>query len=413
MNMAKAKFGATGTDATKLFFTALDKGATTESHAWYKKLKDRIWRICFQRAKEAGEKMDSSADPLYAKDFAEMVSAAATAQTLQTQLSSACSLYTHSFYDAVSTAAKAVRKKIYTRACFYTFRYLHVSTTFQPLGSEPGVRWLSRGCGAGFFAPVPVSVGRPLCRACVHGDGLHEFRRPLPPGFCRSAAVQDLQAQGHCLRGGLHSLPLLVPALGRLPHAGPPAQGVHRRRRPGVASQPLARARVPRHPLGRLHQGTRVVPDVQAGQADRSWGPRRWHQHVAAAHAPLLRVPSDGPEPTGRELVFRVLHGVDRTAAAGGDSPRRIALQQPAATLLGGWKPIAYGCTGMGPAAPSLSPLLEGGWGWTPGVVEAFVNDVYRIDSTRRARRSSSWAGACAGRCTPPWRASSCTTRRA
>lgn len=90
MNMAKAKFGATGTDATKLFFTALDKGATTESHAWYKKLKDRVWRICFQRAKEAGEKMDSSADPLYAKDFAEMVSAAA-AQTLQTQLSSACS----------------------------------------------------------------------------------------------------------------------------------------------------------------------------------------------------------------------------------------------------------------------------------------------------------------------------------
>ena len=127
MNMAKAKFGATGTDATKLFFTALDKGATTEAHEWYKKLKDRIWRICFERAKEAGTKMDSSADPLYAKDFAEMVSAAATAQTLQTQLSSACSLYTHSFYDAVSTAAKAVRKKIYTRACFYTFRYLHVS----------------------------------------------------------------------------------------------------------------------------------------------------------------------------------------------------------------------------------------------------------------------------------------------
>jgi hypothetical protein len=89
VNMAKAKFGATGTDATKLFFTALDKGATTESHAWYKKLKDRFWRITFERAKAAGEKMDSSANPLYAKDFAEMVSTAA--QTLQTQLSNVCS----------------------------------------------------------------------------------------------------------------------------------------------------------------------------------------------------------------------------------------------------------------------------------------------------------------------------------
>jgi len=106
LNLAKALFFATGTDATKLFFTALDKGATTEAHEWYKKLKDRIWRICFERAKEAGTKMDSSADPLYAKDFAEMVSAAA-AQTLQTQLSSACSC---------------------TLTCFYTFLYLHVST---------------------------------------------------------------------------------------------------------------------------------------------------------------------------------------------------------------------------------------------------------------------------------------------
>jgi hypothetical protein len=85
------------------------------------------------------------------------------------------------------------------------------------------------------------------------------------------------------------------------------------------------------------------------------------------------------------------------------------ALRQPAAIALGGWEPIAYGRTGMGPAAPSLSPLLERGWGWTPGLVTAFVDDVCRTDS---ASPNELQLGGGMRRA-PPWRASSCTTRHA
>ena len=75
LNLSKAEFFATGTDATKLFFTCLDADATTDSSLWYSRLKSSVWKISFDRAMIAGEKMDSSASPLYTEHFAEMVNA--------------------------------------------------------------------------------------------------------------------------------------------------------------------------------------------------------------------------------------------------------------------------------------------------------------------------------------------------
>jgi hypothetical protein len=172
INMAKVKFCTTGTDATKLFFTALDKDSNTDSHEWYKKLKDRIWRITFQRAKEAGEKMDSSADPLYPEDFAKMVSGAANAQ------------YKPNSAMLVHSCGKN-RQTPPTQK--YTSVHMvltpHSNSTSQPLDSDFGVEWHSGVCEAGFFPPVPAAISWALCRACVHVDGLHVDGQPLPPSF--------------------------------------------------------------------------------------------------------------------------------------------------------------------------------------------------------------------------------------
>jgi hypothetical protein len=58
-----------------------------------------------------------------------------------------------------------------------------------------------------------------------------------------------------------------------------------------------------------------------------------------------------------------------------------MALQQPSACVFAGFPPMTYGSVGMGPAAPSLAPLLNGDWGWTLEGVEAMINEVYRVDS--------------------------------
>ena len=58
-----------------------------------------------------------------------------------------------------------------------------------------------------------------------------------------------------------------------------------------------------------------------------------------------------------------------------------MALQQPSACVFAGFPPMTYGSVGMGPAAPSLAPLLNGDWGWTLEGVEALINEVYCVDS--------------------------------
>lgn len=57
LNLAKVKFESTGSAQTKLFFTCLAPKAGTAPWNWYKGMKQRIERICFQRAMEAGEKI--------------------------------------------------------------------------------------------------------------------------------------------------------------------------------------------------------------------------------------------------------------------------------------------------------------------------------------------------------------------
>ena len=64
INRAINKWRGIGTLATKEFAFCLDIKSSAESAVWLRKLKKRITRICFERAKENGEQMDNSESAL-------------------------------------------------------------------------------------------------------------------------------------------------------------------------------------------------------------------------------------------------------------------------------------------------------------------------------------------------------------
>lgn len=69
LNQASDRFKAVGSDSIKMFFTCLDSKANTEAAIWLRKLRNKIVRRCFARAREVGEEMDLSAPPLYRDDM--------------------------------------------------------------------------------------------------------------------------------------------------------------------------------------------------------------------------------------------------------------------------------------------------------------------------------------------------------
>eukprot|EP00966_Prymnesium_polylepis_P333908 7389315-Prymnesium_polylepis.1 len=65
LNLASDRWKVTGSDSVKLFFTCLETNSTTESAVWLRKMKAKMIRICFASAKESGEEMDKSVEPVY------------------------------------------------------------------------------------------------------------------------------------------------------------------------------------------------------------------------------------------------------------------------------------------------------------------------------------------------------------
>ena len=60
INHAATKFKAQGTIETREFFFCLDSKSSSEAAQWLHKLKKKIQRVTFERAKEAGEQQDKS-----------------------------------------------------------------------------------------------------------------------------------------------------------------------------------------------------------------------------------------------------------------------------------------------------------------------------------------------------------------
>lgn len=76
LNLAAARFKATGDLKTKMFFTCLDAKSTTDQARWLQKLKaHKIVRILFQRAMESGEVMDKSVPPIFLQEVRRLCEA--------------------------------------------------------------------------------------------------------------------------------------------------------------------------------------------------------------------------------------------------------------------------------------------------------------------------------------------------
>ena len=60
INHAATKFKAGGDIQTREFFFCLDTKSSSEAALWLHKLKKKIQRVTFERAKEAGEQQDNS-----------------------------------------------------------------------------------------------------------------------------------------------------------------------------------------------------------------------------------------------------------------------------------------------------------------------------------------------------------------
>lgn len=64
INKAAGKFKAGGSIDTQQFFFCLDTKSSSDSATWLHKLKKKIQRVTFERAKEAGEQQDKSESAL-------------------------------------------------------------------------------------------------------------------------------------------------------------------------------------------------------------------------------------------------------------------------------------------------------------------------------------------------------------
>ena len=65
LNQMKDRFEATGDADIKLFFTCLQSKADTKPAQWLQKLKAEMVRHCYESAKQTGEEMDQSVEPIY------------------------------------------------------------------------------------------------------------------------------------------------------------------------------------------------------------------------------------------------------------------------------------------------------------------------------------------------------------
>jgi hypothetical protein len=75
INLAYAKFHASGSAKSKLFFTCLNIKAGTQDAKWMAGIKKEITRVCFQRSMAAGDELDNSETPLYHHSIQLMIRA--------------------------------------------------------------------------------------------------------------------------------------------------------------------------------------------------------------------------------------------------------------------------------------------------------------------------------------------------
>ena len=69
LHNASNRFKGTGDDSIRMFFTCTDSKSSTSEAEWLRKLRNKVWGICFRRMDAAGEDPDHSPTPLYNEDL--------------------------------------------------------------------------------------------------------------------------------------------------------------------------------------------------------------------------------------------------------------------------------------------------------------------------------------------------------
>ena len=70
LNQTKARFGADGTDRSRIFFTCLDGNSKTDESKWMYKLKEKMLKIAFKFLRDSGATLDNSVMPVYGAQIA-------------------------------------------------------------------------------------------------------------------------------------------------------------------------------------------------------------------------------------------------------------------------------------------------------------------------------------------------------
>ena len=70
LNQTKARFGADGTDRSRIFFTCLDGNSKTDESKWMYKLKEKMCKIAFKFLRDSGATLDNSIMPVYGPQIA-------------------------------------------------------------------------------------------------------------------------------------------------------------------------------------------------------------------------------------------------------------------------------------------------------------------------------------------------------
>jgi hypothetical protein len=296
ISKAAAKFKATGTDATKLFFTCNSPKETTDAAVWLQGLKRNIRRETMNRARESGAELDESAPSLYLSHTRAMNRA----------------------YSLEGSGEAALRKFALNAHQQAAGRSTEIAwLSYENMRWDPHFTCFDCDLIQQKTAKVKIVVfvagqDRHACFILSWGDFL-----ALDPG--RAIYDPDLT-------------PWLIPSL-------------HHNAKPGTQLTVWVKALLPRE-LGGAAKYQEVAVTTLPLRASAT-GSRTGTINTLASCMPVeLAVQATGHDLTGVSAFYEYI-GAD------------ISLNMVSAIPLGGWDPLPWGHLGMGPRPATLEALVE------------------------------------------------------
>ncbi len=322
LQSAEARFKESTRVETQTFLMCLDAGSRSEPAQWLRKLKTKVQRITFMRAKEAGEQLDKSEVPLYLKHVMRVNGAYSRAGTRE---AAARKLAILTCQRAAGRSAEPAWMSFDGMQWDAHFRHVFMESP-QPKGSK--VKLVALGAGESRHSDWFLALGDyltlydfPVYKEDAPNWFLPFLQETSSPGTTLSnfiKAVQTGERGGHSTYGKV-----------ALPGSDLPARVTAGGLRPGACNELRA-----------------AMPTEHA-------------MHVTAH------------DMTPHSAFFEY---IDCTRAG----------CMPGSVVLGGWDALPWGQMGMGPVPPSIDVVVERG-GSSGGLVDVValencIDHLFRID---------------------------------